>query len=216
MSELPHAIAVSPGDALPSAQNVLFAATPAFDAAPAFKEPFPLREEGVLFAGETLPAFGLFRDVPEAQHAAAAKQVIVLHHEAGDHFAVELVIERPEARLVIARTPRLATLDATIAPVLSRARGGPSLWDRLRGKGRFNDDDVLKVPPLSAQAGGVRFKLEGGGGPVPPGARTLGRGEMYKRYFVCDGPFVVLLLEKTSGDLQLALWVEDALALAPR
>jgi hypothetical protein len=203
-------------DALPEGRNTVFAAARPFDAAPVFGVPFPLREVGVLFAGETLPCFGLFRGVPPAQHAACAAHVVVLAHEGADRFAVELLIAEPAARLVIARTPRLATLGATVDPMIRLARKGPGLLSRWRGKTRFTEDDVLKVPLLELEVETVRFRLTGGGGPAPASDLTEGRGEMYERYFVCDGPFVVVLLKKADASLLFALWVEDAAALQPR
>jgi len=68
---------------------------------------------------------------------------------------------------------------------------------------------------LERAFGGVlrRFRLEGGAPPIAPGDASLGRGEMYDRYFVCDAPFVVVLLSRASNDVQLAAWIEDAATL---
>lgn len=214
MTDVAPVLLSSLGDVLPAGRNALFAAARPFAAEPLFRAPFPLREVGVLFAGKTLPCFGLFRDVPAARFAECAAQVTVLAHEGADRFALELAIEKPDARLVIARTARLATLGATVAPVVTLARKGPPLWRRLRGKTRFSEDDVLKVPPLAADVDGIHVRLVGGGEVVPESELGEGRGEMYERYFVCDGPFVVLLLERARGEVLLAAWVEDAAALA--
>ncbi len=210
------------GDALPAGRNAVFAAARPHSAAPSFAPPFPLREVGVLFTREgaapaerrTLPCFGLWSDVPPEVHAACAANVVVISAERNDRFVVELVAEEAETRLLLARTPRLATLGETIAPVVAAGRGGPSLWGRLTGKARFTTEDVLKVPPISIDVEGVCLRLAGGGGAIPTGERTRGRGEMYRRYLVCDGPFVVLLLSKTSGEVVLAAWIDDAAALA--
>lgn len=222
MTGTPTVVLGSLGDALPPRQNAVFTATRPFSAAPSFSPPFPVREVGVLFAPEgaaapsdrtTLPCCGLFSDVPPDLHAACAANVTVLCAEASDRFVVELATRDADTRLVVARTPRAATLGATIEPVVAEARRGPSFFGRLLGKTRFTAEDVLKVPPLSVEAEGVSFRLAGGGSPIPPGERTLGRGEMYRRYFVCDRPFVVLLLSKASGEVELALRVEDAAAI---
>lgn len=214
MPDVPPVVLASLGDALPAGQNAVFAAERPTSAAPSFAPPFPLREEGVLFAGRTLPAFGLFNDVPSAQHAACASNVVVLSAEGADRFLVELVTVEQDTRLFLARTPRLATLGATIDPVVAQGRRAPSLWSRLSGKTRFKESDVLKVPPITLEADGVRFRLAGGGQGIAPGEASLGRGEMYERYFVCDGPFVVLLLSRGSGEVKLAAWIEDAAVLA--
>lgn len=213
MTDSSTVVLSSLGDALPAGRNAVFAPARPFSAAPSFSPPFPLREEGVLFRGETLPAFGLFAGVPDDVFAACAANVIVYTAEGPDRFLVELVTADPAARLLVARAPRRATLAEVAAPLAAEARRGPSLWSRLRGKTRFGRDDVLKVPPLSVGADGVRFVLAGGGGPAPESDLTLGRGEMYDRYFVCDGPFVVALLSAATGAIDLALWVEDATSL---
>lgn len=202
------------GDALPEGRNAVFAGARPFSAAPAFSPPFPLREEGVLFGGKTLPAFGIFAGVPEELRAACAANVVVHSAEGPDRFLVELTSEDTSARVLVGRTSRRATLGETVEPLAAEARKGPSLWSRLRGKTRFGADDVLKVPPVGVEADEVRFRLAGGGGPAPASDLTLGRGEMYTRYFVCDGPFVVLLLSSATDAIDLALWVEDAAALS--
>lgn len=215
MAESSTVVLASLDEPLPEGKNAAFAASSPAAAAPSFAPPFPLREVGVLFRGATLPAFGLFSDVPADLRAACASNVVVHSAERNDRFLVELLPEDGDTRVLVARTARLGTLGATIAPLLAAARGGPSFWARLTGKARFTEQDVLKVPPLAIDAGGVRLRLAGGAA-VPTGERTLGRGEMYRRYFVCDGPFVVLLLSKASGDVTLAAWIEDAAAITLR
>lgn len=207
-------------DALVTGQNVVFSASRPFTFAPRFAPPFPVRAQGVLFAREgaaalrdrvTLPCFGLFHDVPLDVLAACALNVTVLSAEAADRFAIELAHEGdPDTRLLIGRGPRGATLRATIEPLIAAAKRGPTWWDRVRGMSRFTSDEALKVPPIHVQIDGVTFHLASEGAPIPPGERTTGRGEVYRRAFVCDGPFSIVLLGKSSGEVILAARVEDA------
>ncbi|WP_437787022.1 hypothetical protein [Sorangium sp. So ce1097] len=70
---------------------------------------------------------------------------------------------------------------------------------------------------------GVRFRLDGDAlPPSEPGPIALGRGDLYERPFVCDGPFLAVVLgAPPQDDVRLAAWIEapelpeGAVAAAP-
>ena len=213
-------VAATRESALPAGTNLLFVAEHAAPFEARFAAPFPERELGVWFEGRvTLPAFGLFCDVEEPLRSRVAAQVVVHRHEGPDDFVVELAAEAHETRLLVGRTPAPATLGAAIDAVAAHAGRSPTLLRRWLGKTRLRASDVLKMPPLEARdasTGAPLLRLDGGGGPrIEPGARTLGRGELYERYFVCDAPFLTLVLDAAGGEARLALWVEAPERLAP-
>ncbi|WP_433937475.1 hypothetical protein AB3662_22875 [Sorangium cellulosum] len=200
---------------------------------PSFASPFASRREGVFFGERVLPCFGLWRDVDDATWSRAAAQVEVHHHRGPDDFVVALEA-RGEERVVVARCPRPETLEVAVTQVVATARKPRSWLRRWLGAKPFDRDCALKIPPLDlcavrvhdeligrplADGDGpplgdarhaVRFRLDGDAlAPSEPGPITLGRGDMYDRYFVCDGPFLVVVLGGPSRDeVRLAAWIE--------
>ncbi|RLB59974.1 MAG: hypothetical protein DRI34_00175 [Deltaproteobacteria bacterium] len=172
--------------------------------APGWQELFPVRKLGVVFAGETLPCFGIWKDTRGARSRVAGLLRAWRHRGPGD-FVVELPRQGldPPLRLAVARLDGVATLGKASESIASimRRRGG--FWWRLRGRHLLGPTDVLKVPLLEASGPGrnplVVIRLGPSGGDYErPTELALGRGETYRRYFVCDAPFFLWLGEPRS------------------
>ncbi|WP_437917146.1 hypothetical protein WME73_23525 [Sorangium sp. So ce302] len=205
---------------------------------PSFAAPFASRREGVLFGERVLPAFGLWNDVDDATWSRAAAQLTVHRHSGPDDFVIEIEAKGDE-RVVVARCPRPETLGAAVAEVVATARRPRGWLGRWFGVKPFDRRCALKIPPLDLCAARVHEELVGkplAGGegrrigdarhavrfrlgwdalpPTEPGPLTLGRGDMYERYFVCDGPFLVVVLGAPPQDeVRLAAWIGSPEAL---
>lgn len=205
---------------------------------PSFVSPFASQREGVFFGERVVPAFGLWKDVDDATWSRAVAQVEVHRHRGPDDFVITLEA-RGDERVVVARCPRPGALGAAVAEVVALARKPRSWLRRWLGAKPFDRDCALRIPLLDlcavrvrddligkplADGGGspirdarhaVRFRLDGDApAPSEPGPITLGRGDMYDRYFVCDGPFLVVILgEPPQDEVRLAAWIEAPEAL---
>ncbi len=209
----------------------------------AFATPL-LREEGwgLEFRGsQRVRHFGLWETMGEADWKEQAGQVVVHDHRSDEDFVVELLTKARDDRLLVARVPPEATLLDTARQVLARA--APSLWSRMTGGAHLRRKDTLKIPIVdfellcqySELAGrqisarqrvisqadqAIRFRLDDKGALLKSEfAMTAPRGGLrpgfLPRSFVCDGPFLVLLLRKGRAAPYLALWIDNAELLIP-
>ncbi|AUX22659.1 uncharacterized protein SOCEGT47_031630 [Sorangium cellulosum] len=209
----------------------------------AFATPL-LREEGggLEFNGSrSVRHFGLWETADEADWKQQARQVVVHDHRSDEDFVVELLTRARDDRLIVARVPPGATLLATTREVLARAT--PSAWSRMMGGAHLRRKDTLKIPIVdfdvlchfSELAGrrlasrqriisqadqSIRFRLDDKGAllksefalTAPRGGIRLG---FLPRNFICDGPFLVLLLRRGRAAPYLSLWIEDTELLIP-
>ncbi|WP_434048626.1 MULTISPECIES: hypothetical protein [Sorangium] len=146
---------------------------------------------------------------------------------------------RGDERVVVARCPRPETLGAAVAEVVAAARRSPGWLRKWFAEKPFDRGCALRIPPLDlcavrvheeligkplADGDGhrigdarhvVRFRLDGDAlAPSEPGPIALGRGDAYERPFVCNGPFLVVILgEPPRDELRLAAWIEAPEAL---
>ena len=174
------------------------------DDAPFFAARFPIREVGIGWEGETLPCFGLYRGFEGRERARCDDAVVVhLHDPDARAFVVELATTDADRRCFLARFEAPPTLGAAVerarSAIAPSALGRIARWLSAR-KQRTGEFDSLKVP-LLGPAAGISL-ADAWAGPAPETPLTLGRGEMYRRYFVCDAPFLVLV---TRGDLTPAV-----------
>ncbi len=206
---------------------------------PSFVSPFASEREGVFFGERVVPVFGLWKDVDDATWSRAAAQVVVHRHRDLDDFVIELDA-RDDERVVVARCPRPETLGAAVAEVVAAVRRSRSWRGRWFGAKPFDRSCALRIPPLDLCAIRAHEELIGkplAGGddgprigdarhavhfrlgwdalpPIGPGPITLGRGDMYERPFVCDGPFLVVALGAPPRDeVRLAAWIAAPEAL---
>ncbi|WP_437751047.1 hypothetical protein [Sorangium sp. So ce1389] len=205
---------------------------------PSFVSPFASRIEAIRFSEYVLPIFGLWKDVDDVTWSRAAAQLRIHRHRGSDDFVIEIEAKGDE-RVMVARRPRPETLGAAVAEVVAAARRSRGWLRRWFAEKPFDRDCALRIPPLDlcavrvhdeligkvlANRDGhrigdarhvVRFRLGGDAlPPSEPGPITLGRGDMYERCFVCDGPFLVVVLgEPPRDELRLAAWIEAPEAL---
>lgn len=200
---------------------------------PSFASPFASQREGVFFGERVVPVFGLWKDVGDATWSRAAAQLVVHRHRGLDDFVIEIEAKGDE-RVLVARCPRPGTLGAAVAEVVATARRPRGWMRRWFGDKPFDWQCALRIPPLDLCAvrvhdaligkpladgdgrrigdarHGVRFRLDGDTlPPSEPGPIALGRGDLYERPFVCDGPFLVVVLGAPPEDeVRLAAWIE--------
>lgn len=198
---------------------------------PTFSPQFLARERGVTFGGNDYPSFGVWKGENEEARASLAGRVVVCHYGGPLDFVVELPSATSGERIFVARCRRESTLAALASHVTRCCRRSGSLWSKWFGGHRLRRGDVLKIPSFELRVVGiysemigrrlpdhrpivdarhvVEVSFDGGGaesgGPSP---LALGRGELYERYFVCDGPFFVLLLDGNQTP-KAALWIES-------
>ncbi|WP_441286111.1 hypothetical protein ACSRUE_27100 [Sorangium sp. KYC3313] len=205
---------------------------------PSFAAPFASQLEAIRFGEHVVPVFGLWKDVDDVTRSRAAAQLLVHRHRGLDDFVIELDAKDDE-RVVVARCPRPETLGGAVAEVVASVRRSRSWLRRWFGQKPFDWNCALRIPPLDLCAIRVQEELIGkpladGDGrrigdarhavrfrlgwdalpPIEPGPITLGRGDMYERYFVCDGPFLVVVLGAPPQDeVRLAAWIAAPEAL---
>ncbi|MGK3962459.1 hypothetical protein WMF38_56295 [Sorangium sp. So ce118] len=200
---------------------------------PSFVSPFASQREGVFFGERVVPVFGLWKDVDDVTWSRAAAQLRIHRHRGLDDFVIEIEA-RGDERVVVARCPRPETLGDAVAAVVAAVRRSRGWLWRWFGEKPFDWQCALRIPPLDlcavrvcekligkvlADGDGrrigdarhvVRLRLDGDAlPPSPPGPITLGRGDAYERPFVCDGPFLVVVLgEPPRDEVRLAAWIE--------
>ncbi|WP_437987558.1 hypothetical protein [Sorangium sp. So ce117] len=199
---------------------------------PSFVSPFASEREGVFFGERVVPVFGLWKDVDDVTWSRAAAQLRNHRYRDVDDFMIEIEA-RGDDRVVVARCPRRETLGAAVADVVASVRKSRSWRGRWFGAKPFDRSCALRIPPLDLCAIRVQEELigkplAGGDGspigdarhavrfclgwdalpPSEPGPITLGRGDAYERPFVCNGPFLVVVLGAPPQDeVRLAAWI---------
>ncbi|WP_438037066.1 hypothetical protein [Sorangium sp. So ce204] len=205
---------------------------------PSFVSPFASQLEAIRFGEHVVPVFGLWKDVDDVTRSMAAAQLLVHRHRGLDDFVIEIDAKDDE-RVVVARCPRPETLGAAVAEVVASVRRSRSWLRRWFGQKPFDGSCALRIPPLDlcairaheeligkplADGDGrrigdarhvVRFRLGWDAlPPIGPGPITLGRGDAYERPFVCNGPFLVVVLGAPPQDeVRLAAWIAAPEAL---
>lgn len=205
---------------------------------PSFVSPFASQLEAIRFGEHVVPVFGLWKDVDDVTRSRAAAQLRIHRYRDLDDFVIELEA-KDDVRVVVARCPRPETLATAVAEVVASVRRSRSWLRRWFGQRPFDWNCALRIPPLDLCAIRVQEELIGkpladGDGrrigdarhavrfrlgwdalpPSEPGPITLGRGDVYERPFVCDGPFLVIVLGAPPQDeVRLAAWIEAPEAL---
>ena len=178
------------------------------------------------------PVSGSYEDFMASQNAQ--KNVRVHRACAADDFIIELLGEDASDRMIIARTQPAATLANTVQEVVDHLR---QTW--FQGMD-LSSADTLCIPKISLvrqrnyeplvdaricsgpESGAsideaqqeLQFKLDEHGATLLSEALIkLGyssTGRQAPRSFICDGPFLLLLLRSTGQSPYLALWVENS------
>jgi len=197
---------------------------------------------GLSFDGQEVRHFGLWKAFGESRRKEQAKQVVIHDYQSDTDFVVELLTKAKDDRLIIARIAPQEELFATIEQALGRT--GPSMWSRVTGGAGLREQDTLKIPiidfdidrtyrelagkqladgrPIEKANQSIRFRLDDKGALLKsefrmsiPRGRGLPRPGFMPRNFICDGPFLVLLLRKGRKAPYLALWIDNTELLIP-
>ena len=199
-----------------------------------FSTPFAVeREFGLRFDGTLLSCFGLWKGAAE-ETWEKCEGLVVVHDYADDQdFVVELVTEAHGDRLLLARVAPKATLLATAASVMNRAKSSGSFVKRLTSSTRLKRDDEFKVPMvrldvlksyaeltprkivgwpdnvLEEARQAIRFGLDEKGAILRSSAMLMVArgGPIRRRRLVFDGPFFLLLVREGRSLPYFAMWV---------
>jgi hypothetical protein len=196
----------------------------------------------LVFAGVRVASFGVTETPDKALWEARAKQIVVHDHRSDEDFVLELVTKAAGDRLIVARIPREETLLATARAALDRAKGEPSFFRRLTGSASLKPRDTVQIPVVDVELWHayreivghrvlpiervveearqtVRLRLDERGAllksEVSIGLQKGGALRLPPRRFVCDGPFLVMMIRRGRATPYLALWVDNAELLRP-
>lgn len=204
----------------------------------------PLAKNGPLvlvFAGARVSAFGISESPDKDLWEKRAKQIVIHDHRADDNFVLELLTKAQDDRLIVARIPPSTTLLDTVTDVLSRVGERPSFFRRLTGSAELRPREIVSIPIVDIELSHVYREIVGRvvmpiGRPVEEAIQTIRlrldeRGALLKsevsiglpkggfrlppRRFVCDGPFLVMMIRRGRKMPYLALWVDNAELLRP-
>jgi hypothetical protein len=204
----------------------------------------PLAKNGpliVTFGGARVSTFGLSESPDRELWEKRAKQIVVHDHRADDNFVLELLTRAEGDRLIVARIPPGTTLLETVRAVLDRVGERPSFLRRWTGGDRIKPRETVAIPVVDIELSHAYAELAGHtvsplGRPVAEALQTIRlrldeRGALLKsevaiglpkggfrlppRRFVCDGPFLVMMLRRGRTMPYLALWVDNPELLRP-
>jgi hypothetical protein len=206
----------------------------------AFQTPFSRAPKGIAFgsADGRQPrhcAFGLFDDTKE--WGEVASQVTVWHHASTEDFVIEVRTKELKDRLVIARLKPGATLKETTDRAMDKTKGEKSLplttdetilvpvlnFDITR-----SFDEILNIPcttkgspvdSIKSAKQNIRFRLDEKGAILKSDASivapTSALPSKLPRRFICDGPFLVLMLREGADTPYFAAWIDNTELLTP-
>lgn len=200
-----------------------------------FATPFAVnRAAGIMFRnGARVAHFGFWAEGDEKVRAQRAKQIVVHHHHDNGEFVLELLTKATEDRLIIARIARGATLLDTVDTALTHANQKPGFFARIRGKTEIDAGEVVRIPIIQVDLirsyveltgrklvgqnafiqdakQRIRMSLDEKGAVLRSAGVVLApRGGPPKRKFICDQPFLVMMIRKEQRYPYFALWLED-------
>ena len=200
-----------------------------------FETPFAVnRAAGIMFRnGARVAHFGVWAEEDDKVRAQRAKQVVVHHYGDTGEFVLELLTKAADDRLIIARISRGATLLDTVDAALTHANQKPGFFARLRAKMELDASEVVRIPILQVDLirsyveltgrkvvgqnafiqeakQRIRMSLDEKGAVLRSAGVVLApRGGLPKRRFICDQPFLVMMIRKEQRHPYFALWLED-------
>lgn len=200
-----------------------------------FATPFAVnRQAGIMFrGGERVAHFGIWMEGEDKIRNQRAKQVIVHHYGNGGAFVLELLTKTESDRLIIARIPRGPTLLDTVDAAMTHANQKPGFFARMRGKTELDSSEAMRIPIIQVDlirsfvelAGRklvgqdafvqeakqrIRMSLDEKGAILrSAGVIVTPRGGPPPRRFICDQPFLVVMIRKCQRYPYFALWLED-------
>ena len=204
-----------------------------------FRVPFERLDEPIVFAGTSLPAFGMGRKT-KPDHAKMYPQVAVLFYQGPDDFAVELKTKTTGDKLLLAKVKPAGTLGETIAAVqgrLSKAEPQEATYGDVLAVPKLNFDVTRRFDELvgkrlavkNAQiapdllivsaAQNILFELNEKGVKLRSESHiAFGCGAAAPpknpRRMVFDKPFLVLLQRAGAKTPYFAMWVDNPEMLA--
>jgi len=204
-----------------------------------FGVPFERLEEPIVFAGTSLPAFGMGRET-KPDHTKMYPQVAILFYQGPDDFAVELKTKTEGDKLLLAKVKPAGTLGGTIAAVqgrLSKAEAQEATYGDVLAVPKFNFDVTRRFDELVGKqltvknpqvapdlvilsaAQNIRFELNEKGvklrseSHIAIGCSAAPRPKNPRR-MILDKPFLVLLQRAGAKAPYFALWVDNPEILA--
>jgi len=168
----------------------------------------------------------------QEKEARAAEQIFIYDFRNGDDFIIELKTRARDDRLILAKVPPGATLEATAESVQERvACGSPTKlqegndlivpvlnfditreYTELCGRKILAKDPHFAGSSLAIATQNIRFKLDETGAMLKSEAIVaLGVAQS----LIFDKPFLVLLQRRTAKMPYFALWVGNAELLVP-
>jgi len=195
-----------------------------------FRFPFAVQGQALTFSGVKVKSFGVWEGL--STRAKLADQVAVLDYVSNEDFVIELLSVEKSDRIIIARMKPGETLEKSVEHAMKRAKashvGRLSEVDRVEVP-KLNFDIMKSYPELTDKLflnktvsfgtalvvaeQSIRFRLDEKGAVLKSEARSVGEeslGDDKPRRFVCDGPFLILMLRKDAKLPYFALWVENA------
>ncbi|MBN2191742.1 MAG: hypothetical protein JW751_02905 [Polyangiaceae bacterium] len=193
--------------------------------------PFAYSDHGLRFEGVPVAGFGVWREGSDGIQEARRRQVLVHDYRGPSDFVIELRAGDGQDQIIVARAPPAETLGETIRLALSRRDRLADTPDVALGHedelvvgcldfrvlrsfeelvGRPVQNPSLSGYSLDEARQNVHFTFDEQGAVVdsqaaiacfglPPSGRT----------FLCNGPFLVLLLRRGHPRPYLAVWVEN-------
>ena len=210
----------------------------------AFETPFTKAPDGIAFgprvgnAPSSSRGFGVYADTKDRRKVAS--QVTVWEYDAPDDFVIELHAQHAGDRVVIARLTPGETLRATAEAVLARIDADerhPGLrHDAVVSIPVLNFDitrsydEITNIPVTTPDSRvlyfrsamqNIRFRLDERGAVLKSDAALVGvtSSPVVKpeepRRFICDGPFLILMLRPGATTPYFAAWIENTELLTP-
>ncbi len=198
-----------------------------------FPIPFERVDEPLVFGTERVPCFGIGEKY-KPKHVDMLEQLAILDYQSEDDFVIELKTKSTLDRVILAKTPPQATLEALVAAVGMRATNVeptqpligdilkvPKLnfditrqYDELTGKRLLvtNPNVAQDLLVLSALQN-VRFQLDEKGvrlrseSHIAFGCSAQPEPPPAKHIMVFDKPFLILLQRQEAKSPYFALWV---------
>jgi hypothetical protein len=196
-----------------------------------FAIPFERISTPVQFNSTPVQAFGLTSSFTGEQKQKIASQVKVFDYQDSSHWAIELETKAEGDRLLIVRSERLSTLAQTVEHAMKMFRGEPA---------PMGSQDTLAIPVMnfdvtrrffelqgasisgSRHAGvleqamqNIRFKLDEKGAVLKSEVVFGVTSAPRSRRFVCDGPFLVIMMRKDAAQPYFVASLESPELLVP-
>ncbi len=200
-----------------------------------FQWAFTRFHQNLEFGGYYVDSFGIYQylDVQEDE-VKMASQVIVLDYKNNDDLIIQLKTQAKEDSLILAKIPPEASLDKTIAAVVSRiSKANPmqmremeNLYVPVLDFEVLREYSELYQSPIRTDkqnldgtsfvfAGqSIRFRLDERGAEIK--SKAIIAGLATPRHLVFNKPFLIMLKRDKAKNPYFALWVGNTELLVPK